>query len=84
MKVIRFFGTDDIQKYIEKFNLNVEKDIMRKIAEIKYFFFIEFDKNSNSFSKKTWEKMINEENEDSFSEEAIDLLDKMLTIDHVF
>lgn len=40
-------------------------------------------KLSERFSKKSWEKLINEDNEDSCSEEAIDLLQKMMKIDHV-
>ena len=35
------------------------------------------------FSKKSWEKLITTENEDSCDEVALDLLDKMLKIDHV-
>ena len=35
------------------------------------------------FSKKSWEKLITTENEDSCDEIALDLLDKMLKIDHV-
>jgi len=38
----------------------------------------------HSFPKKSWEKLITTENEDSCDDDAIDLLNKMLIIDHVY
>jgi serine/threonine protein kinase len=36
-----------------------------------------------SFKKKSWEKLVNSQNEDLVDEKAYDLLTRMLTIDHI-
>lgn len=57
--------------------------ILNKIYKTESSCFFAKNYHHFSFSKKKWESFVNSDNEDYVSEEAIDLLEKMLVIDHV-
>ena len=69
-KIAEIMGTADINKYVQKFKLN--PDPKRKE-------FLE----SRSLPKHKWEELVAEENRSLANEEALDLLKRMLVIDHV-
>ena len=60
-------GTDGIFKYVEKYNVTLDSH---------------YDDILGQHPKKPWTKFINQQNESLVSEEALDLLDKMLRYDH--
>ena len=60
-------GTDELYAYIEKYNITLDSH---------------YDDILGQHSKKPWHKFINGQNEHLVSEEALDLLTKMLRYDH--
>lgn len=67
-KIVKVMGTEDLEDYIEKYHIIMEGNIL--IEEGKHF------------SKKPWKSFVTAENKHLAKPEALDLLDKMLKIDH--
>eukprot|EP01016_Furgasonia_blochmanni_P034334 TRINITY_DN368_c0_g1_i1.p2 TRINITY_DN368_c0_g1~~TRINITY_DN368_c0_g1_i1.p2 ORF type:complete len:395 (-),score=116.13 TRINITY_DN368_c0_g1_i1:218-1402(-) len=67
VKIARVLGTDDLLKYLKKYNLKLDPA---------------YDNILGRHSKKSWTKFITPENEALCSDDAIDLLSKMLIYDH--
>lgn len=68
IRIAKVIGADDIRAYVEKFDHVTLSDY--------------FKQNLLNFSKKDWQKFIGVKNEDLVDDAGIDLLTKMLTIDH--
>ena len=66
VKIAKVLGTDDLYKYIEKYGLTLDNHYSGILG---------------NYPKKPWNKFINEENKHLCSNEAIDLLSKMLIYD---
>uniref|UniRef100_A0A7S3CI51 non-specific serine/threonine protein kinase n=1 Tax=Strombidium rassoulzadegani TaxID=1082188 RepID=A0A7S3CI51_9SPIT len=67
VKIAKVLGTDGIFSYVEKYNVTLDSH---------------YDDILGQHPKKPWSKFINHQNEALVSEEALDLLDKMLRYDH--
>ena len=67
VKIAKVLGTDDLFAYIEKYNITLDSH---------------YDDILGQHAKKPWHKFINQANEHLVSEEALDLLSKMLKYDH--
>lgn len=68
VKIMRVMGEDDLIEYVNKYDLKIPKEVRRVMKE-------------QTFKKKSWESFICERNRHLVSEEALDLLDKMLRYD---
>ena len=66
VKIAKVLGTDDLYKYIEKYELTLDNHYSGILG---------------NYPKKPWTKFINEENKHLCSNEALDLLSKMLVYD---
>ena len=66
VKIAKVLGTDDLYKYIEKYELTLDNHYTGILG---------------NYPKKPWTKFINEENKHLCSNEALDLLSKMLIYD---
>ena len=66
VKIAKVLGTDDLYKYIEKYGLTLDNH---------------YNGILGNYPKKPWNKFINDENKHLCSNEAIDLLSKMLIYD---
>lgn len=62
-------GSQEIEAYIKKYNLKPDKEVVTIMQ-------------SRRYQKKPWTSYINSSNERLCSKEAIDLLSKMLVVDH--
>jgi len=60
-------GTTDLVKYLEKYDLTLDPH---------------FDGLLGNYTRKSWRKFINQKNKHLCSDEALDLLDKLLQYDH--
>lgn len=67
VKIARVLGTSGLDKYLNKYGIELEEDYMEEIGRHK---------------RKPWESFVNDKNEDLCSEEALDFLDKLLVYDH--
>lgn len=67
MKIAKVLGTEELYAYIDKYNITLEQQYNEMIGQ---------------HSKKPWHKFVNSANEHLVSEEALDLLSKMLRYDH--
>lgn len=67
MKIAKVLGTDDLFKYIKKYNLELDEN---------------YNKILGIYGKKAWGKFITPENKHLCADDAIDLLSKMLIYDH--
>lgn len=67
VKITKVLGTDDLYKYVEKYNLNLDPHYSGIL---------------NNYPKKPWHKFINNDNSLLCTNEALDLLSKMLIYDH--
>ena len=66
-KIARVLGTEDLEAYLKKYNIVLDSV---------------FDNILGTYNKKPWDKFINEDNERHISDEALDLIDRMLVMDH--
>jgi len=66
-KIVSVLGTDDLKDYIDKYNIETEVNLFNFLG---------------IHSKKPFSKFVNASNEKFASEGALDLLSKMLVIDH--
>ena len=67
VKIAKVLGTDELYAYIDKYNVTLDQQYNDMIGQ---------------HSKKPWHKFVNSQNEHLVSEEAIDMLSKMLRYDH--
>jgi len=67
VKIAKVLGTNDLIKYLEKYDLTLDAH---------------FDGIMGRYTKKAWKRFMTDENRALVSEEAIDLLDKLLQYDH--
>jgi casein kinase II subunit alpha len=67
VKIAKVLGTNDLNKYLEKYNLELDP---------------QFNTLLGSYSKKQWSRFITVENQNLATNDAIDLLDKLLKYDH--
>jgi casein kinase II subunit alpha len=67
VKIAKVIGTDELFAYIDKYNVTLDSH---------------YDDILTPHPKKPWHKFINSQNEHLVSEEALDLLTKMLRYDH--
>lgn len=67
VKIAKVLGTNDLIKYLEKYDLTLDSH---------------FDGIMGRYTKKSWKRFVTDENRSLVSDEAIDLLDKMLQYDH--
>ena len=66
-KMCEILGGQDMINYIDKYEIDVNSKLIDKIKKLK---------------KNLWSSFINEKNSNLINEEVLDLLTKMLTIDH--
>eukprot|EP01133_Synstelium_polycarpum_P003653 gene3653-4197_t len=66
VKIVKVLGTEDFYKYLDKYGLDVDENLMHKIKPS---------------TKKNWEQFIPFENDDIAHPVAIDFLDKLLRYD---
>jgi len=66
VKIIKVLGTDDLYKYLNKYNLKLDDHLSKLIEKT---------------PRKPWSKFITNENQYLCSEEVLDLLSKMLVYD---
>jgi casein kinase II subunit alpha len=67
VKIAKVLGTDELYAYVEKYNITLDS---------------QYDDILGQHSKKAWPKFVNSQNEHLISDEALDLLTKMLKYDH--
>jgi len=67
VKIAKVLGTNDLIAYLEKYDLTLDSH---------------FDGLLGRYAKKSWKRFVTEENKHLVSDEAIDLLDRMLQYDH--
>ena len=66
VQVVRVLGSDDLHKYLLKYNLNLAEEY----EDLGYY------------SRRPWKRFINANNQDLVSDEFLDLIDKLLRYDH--
>ncbi|KAJ6229640.1 casein kinase ii subunit alpha-3 [Anaeramoeba flamelloides] len=67
VKIAQILGTDDLYRYLEKYNIHLPQSFKQKIQK---------------HSKKDWFSFVTKENKHLISYDTIDLLEKMLKYDH--
>lgn len=67
-KIASIFGTENLLEYLDKFNINLDEPLEKVVG---------------NYSPKDLKSFINEQNKHLAKSDAIDLLQKMLVIDHV-
>lgn len=67
VKIARVLGTDNLYAYLNKYRLELDNH---------------FDEVLDRFAQKSWQKWVTAENQHLVSNDALDLLDKMLVYDH--
>ncbi|KAI5474762.1 casein kinase II subunit alpha, partial [Pseudohyphozyma bogoriensis] len=67
VKIAKVLGTDGLYAYLDKYDLDLDP---------------EYDTILTSHTRKPWSKFVTSENQRYISNEAIDLLDKLLRYDH--
>lgn len=67
VKIVKVLGSSGLQKYLTKYQIELEDDFVEEIGNHK---------------RKSWESFVNGQNQELVSDEAIDFLDKLLVYDH--
>jgi casein kinase II subunit alpha len=67
VKIAKVLGTDELFAYVEKYNVTLDSH---------------YDDIIGNHPRKPWNKFINAQNDSLVTDEAIDLLGKMLKYDH--
>ena len=67
-RITRVLGTSELFEYLEKYNIELDQN---------------YEGILGKHTRKQWTKFINNENKHLISNEALDLLSKMLAYDHV-
>lgn len=68
VKITKVLGTEDLYKYLKKYGLKLDEEMSALIEKC---------------PRKPWAKFVKPEIAHLCSDEALDLLDKMLQYDHV-
>jgi len=66
VKIVKVLGTDDLYKYLNKYNLKLDDHLTKLIEKT---------------PKKQWSKFVTNENQHLCSDDALDLLSKLLVYD---
>lgn len=67
VKIAKVLGTDELFAYVDKYNIQLDTH---------------YDDILGTHPKKPWSKFVTTQNEQLVSEDALDLLSKMLRYDH--
>ncbi|KAH6680936.1 kinase-like domain-containing protein [Halenospora varia] len=67
VRISKVLGTDALLEYLDKYEIELDS---------------QFDDILGNFERKPWKGFVNSENKKSVSNEALDLLDKLLRYDH--
>lgn len=67
VKIARVLGTDDLYSYLDKYSIELDP---------------RFHSLLGRYSRKRWERFVTSENQHLLSQDAIDLLDRILAYDH--
>jgi len=67
LQIVKILGTQSMESYLHKYNINVSWDVSRTLSNHK---------------RKSWYEFINEKNKKFLNDDLLDLLDQMLVIDH--
>ena len=68
VKIVKVLGEEDLQRYMTKYGLNMPKEVQKLMR-------------GNTYDRKPWTSFINEKNQHLVSDDALDLLNKMLQYD---
>lgn len=68
VRIIKVLGQDDLYKYVEKYGLQIPKEVKRVLAH-------------ENYPRVPWKNFTNDVNRHLHDDTAIDLLDKMLKYD---
>ena len=68
VKITKILGTEDLYKYLKKYNIKLDDEFYNLLERC---------------PRKPWAKLIKPETAALCTEDALDLLDKMLVYDHV-
>lgn len=71
MVICKVLGTEELNKYLKKYRLKMDPHLEALLL------------GSNNYPRKDWKKFVNADNQALASEDAIDLLARMLVYDHV-
>ena len=67
--ILDHVGSEEVEKYVKKYKIKPDREVVDIIHE-------------KTRMKKAWSKFINQTNEHLAAPEALDLLSKMLVVDH--
>jgi len=67
VKITKVLGTDELYTYIDKYNISLD---------------VQYDEILGRYPRINWTRFVTSENQQYISNEAIDLLDKLLRYDH--
>ena len=65
VKIVKVLGEEDLQRYMTKYGLTMPKEVQKLMR-------------GNTYDRKPWNSFINEKNQHLVSDDALDLLNKML------
>lgn len=66
-KIVQVLGTEDLDNYLDRYNIALRPELENILG---------------TYSKKRWDRFVNENNERFINEEVLDLIDRMLVMDH--
>ena len=66
VKIAQFMGTEDLQDYVKNYKLSIKSFVAKRLK---------------NWEKQPWDKLIHKGNKHLVTDEALDLLDKMLVYD---
>ncbi|TFK54010.1 kinase-like protein [Heliocybe sulcata] len=67
LKIIKVLGTDDFDRYLERYNIQLETDLEDLLKR---------------YAKVSWQRFVTAENQSFVTHESLDLLEKMFKYDH--
>ena len=83
VKITKVLGTDELFAYINKYNIRLDSQYDETIGrQVPYNYFWPIVHGLCRFPRKPWTRFATSENQRYISNEAIDLLDKLLRYDH--
>jgi casein kinase II subunit alpha len=86
VKITKVLGTDELYAYIDKYNIRLDSqydELLGRYLSIHHHHSLSsFNRCLPRYPRKPWTRFITSENQRYISNEAIDLLDKLLRYDH--
>ncbi|KZT19689.1 kinase-like protein [Neolentinus lepideus HHB14362 ss-1] len=67
LKIVKVLGTDDFDKYLERYNIQLETDLEDLLKR---------------YPRISWQRFVNAENQPFVTHDSLDLLEKMFKYDH--